>query len=137
MQTDIHRDGAYRTEADPKRATREPDANDGIFGTWAVLGVGMVESSLRTTTRVLRAVLREGEGACTATIGFVDSAQQSIIRAAKAVNEGSFALATEALDRSERAALVVLVKTQATSDRASELAAATSHAVIGSRGAVA
>jgi hypothetical protein len=134
MQTEASTSSAYRTEADARRETREPDAQDGIFGTWGALGVGMVESSVRTSTRVLRTVLRETEVAVGATIGFVDSAQQAMIRAAKAVNEGGFSLATEALNRSERAALVVLRQTQAAGDRASELAAATSHAVLGNRG---
>jgi hypothetical protein len=127
----IHAAGA----AAGTRETREPDPKDGIFGTWIHLAVGMTESSIRTTTRVSRTVLGEIKAGVNALIGFVDHANQSLVRGARSVNEGAFGLADEAAARGERAFLVVLRQTQYAGDRASELAAATSQAIVGSRGA--
>ena len=132
MQNETIRQGG--ADESGARHTREPDSKDGIFGTWVTLWVGMIESTVRTTSRVSRAVLGEAKSAGNATIGFVEHGTQAMFRASRAVNDGGFGLADEAFSRVERAALVVLRQTQAAGDRASELAAATSQAVVGSRG---
>ncbi len=132
MQTETH---APRLDGDPaRRETREPDARDGIFGTWIALTTGMIESTVHTSARFSRGVLGESERAVSATLGWIEAVQQSLVRSVRHANEGVFSLANEAVNRSERAALVVLRHGQATTDRASELASAASHAVIGSRG---
>lgn len=131
MQNDTTQDG--RASGD-SRETREPDAQDGIFGTWVTLAVGMIETTVRTSSRVSRSILGETKGAVNATIGFAESTGHAVFRGARAINEGGFGLADEAFARLERAALVVLRQTQSAGDRASELAAATGQAIVGSRG---
>jgi len=129
MQTDLNREATGTA-----RATRDPDEQDGIFGTFVHLTVGMIESTVRTSTRVSRSLLTETRGAVNATIGFAESTGQAIARGARSINDGGFGLADESVARMERAALAVLRQTQSAGDRASELAAATSHAVVGTRG---
>jgi hypothetical protein len=116
------------------RATREPDHRDGIFGTWIALGVGMMESTVRTTSRFCRVVCGESQKAVEATIDWSDQAQQALHRTLRQANRSVFDLGSEMIGRTEQAALVVLRHGQNTGDRASELAAQASQAVVGSRG---
>jgi hypothetical protein len=122
-------DGAHEP-----RATREPDHRDGIFGTWIALWVGMLESTVRTTGRFFQVVCGESQKAVEATIDWSEQAQQSIHRTARQANRSVFDLSAEVISRTEQAALVVLRHGQHTGDRASELAAQASQAVVGSRG---
>lgn len=118
------------------RSTREPDKHDGIFGTWVALWVGMIESSVRTSGRFSKAAIGETQKVVEATIDWSEETQQALFRTIRQANRAVFDLAGEVVGRSEQAALVVLRQTQSTGDRASELAASASHAVIGSRGVV-
>jgi hypothetical protein len=124
-----HAEGAHEP-----RATREPDHRDGIFGTWIALGVGMMESTVRTTGRLFRVTCGESQRAVEATIDWSEQAQQAFYRMARQANRSVFELSSEMVSRTEQAALVVLRQGQHTGDRASELAAQASQAVVGSRG---
>ncbi len=123
-----------RADGTEPRATRDPDRHDGIFGTWIALWVGMVESTVRTGARFSKAAIGETQKAVDATIDWSEETQQALFRTMRQANKAVFDLAGEVVGRSEAAALVVLRQTQSTGDRASELAASASHAVIGSRG---
>ena len=116
------------------RTTREPDEHDGVFGSFIALTIGMLESTVRTTGGICRSVCSESQKMVGATIDWSEETQKALFRTARQLNESSFGLAGEAIARTERAALVVLGQTQRTGDRASELAAQTSQAVMGSRG---
>jgi hypothetical protein len=116
------------------RATRDPDRHDGIFGTWIALWVGMMETTVRTSGRFSKAAIGETQKAVDATIDWTEETQQALFRTIRQANRAAFELASEVVGRSEQAALVVLRQSQSTGDRASELAAQASHAMIGSRG---
>lgn len=116
------------------RATREPDRHDGILGSWIALWVGMMESTVRTSGRFTKAAIGETQKAVDATVDWTEEMQQALFRTVRQANRAAFELAGEVVARSEQAALVVLRQSQSTGDRASELAAQASQAVIGSRG---
>ena len=115
-------------------STREPDSKDGVFGSFLALAFGMLESGLRTSASVARAVTTESHKISDALIQLEDQANQAIVRAVRKVSESSFGLATDAINRLEHAGLVLLTQSQRTTDRVAELAAQTSQAAVGSRG---
>jgi hypothetical protein len=115
-------------------STREPDGKDGVLGSFLALSFGMLESSVRASASVARAVTTESQKISDAMVQLEDQANQALVRAIRKVSESSFGLATDAINRLEHAALVLLSQTQRTTDRVAELAAQTSQATVGSRG---
>ena len=119
---------------DKTGTTREPDPSDGVFGSFLTLSMGMVENGIRTSAGVARTVTEEAHKFVDAVIQFGDQANQSVVRTARKLSDSGFSLATDAIGRTEQAALVVLTHGQSTSDRVAELAAQASKAAVGSRG---
>ncbi|MFT3922974.1 MAG: hypothetical protein QM778_10600 [Myxococcales bacterium] len=119
---------------DTGRSARQPDARDGILGSFFSLSLGMVESSVRTTANLGRTVTTESQKVGEAMITLNEQSSQALIRTARKLNESAFGLLTDVVNRLEGAALVVISQGQQTSDRVAELAAQASQAAVGSRG---
>ena len=122
------------TSSNNNFSTREPDSKDGVLGSFLALSFGMLESGVRSSASVARAVTTESHKITDALVQLEDQANQALVRAARKVSESSFGLATDAINRLEHAALVLLTQSQRTTDRVAELAAQTSQATVGSRG---
>jgi hypothetical protein len=115
-------------------ATREPDTSDGIVGSVFALSIGMVENGVRTSATVARTLTEETHKVVDAVIQFGEQGSQAVLRTAHKLTDSSFGLLTDAIGRTEQAALVMLTHGQKTSDRVAELAAQASQAALGSRG---
>jgi hypothetical protein len=116
------------------RAARHPDGKDGILGSFFSLSLGMLETGVRTTANVGRTLTSESQKVTEAVIQLEEHAAQALVRTARKLNESAFGLLSDAINRTEGAALVVLSQSQRTSDRVAELAAQASSGVVGSRG---
>lgn len=115
-------------------ATREPDAHDGMLGSFFALSIGMGENCVRTTATVARTLTEESHKLVDAMLQFGEHATQAALRTTRKLSDSFFGIVTDAIGRSEHGALVVLTHGQKTSDRVAELAAQTSKAAVGSRG---
>jgi hypothetical protein len=116
------------------RTARHPDTRDGVVGSFWALSLGMVESSVRTAAGLGRTLTGESQKLGEALIQFNEQGFQALTRTARKLNDSSFGLLTDVVNRLESGALVVISHGQQTSDRVAELAAQASHAAVGSRG---
>lgn len=119
------------------RTARQPDTRDGVVGSFWALSLGMLESSVRTAAGVGRTLTGESQKMGEALIEFQEKGVQRMARTARKINESTFGLLTDVVNRLESGALVVIAHGQQTSDRVAELAAQASHAAVGSRGVAA
>ena len=115
-------------------SAREPDHKDGVMGSLAALGFGMAGRSVQTAAAVARTLTAESHKLANAVVAFGEQTTQSLARTAYGLSESFLAMATDAVDRFEHAALMVLGQAQRTSDRAAEFAAQASQVAVGSRG---
>ncbi len=116
------------------RATREPEHHDGLLGSALALSLGMFESGLRASAKLARSGSSDAQRLVDAALGFGEQAAQTLFRNARSTNAVVFQLAGEVVDRGEQAALIMLGQGQYATDRAAEIAAQATHAVVGPLG---
>jgi hypothetical protein len=134
MANDINGNGSNGHINDAGRTARQPDPRDGILGSFLALSLGMIESGVRTSANVTRTLTGESQKVGEALIQLNEQSSQALLRTARKLNESTFGLLTDMVNRLESGALVVIAQGQQTSDRVAELAAQASQAAVGSRG---